>query len=72
MTSQAYQTVELADGTWSVFSLVTGEQVGVVATKADAIRHVSMMNRHHNQVLDVIGSLLGRNGDTRATGTAGA
>lgn len=68
--AQAYQTVELANGTWSVFSLVTGEQVSVVGTKADAVALVGVMNRQHNQVMDAFASLLVRNGNNRDAGAS--
>lgn len=54
---QAYQTVELADGRWDVFSTVTGERVKIVETKAEAVALVGLMNRHNSQVLGAIASL---------------
>lgn len=54
-----YQTVELENGAWNVFSLVTGETVKIVPTKAEAVSLVALMNNHHNQVMGAFKSLLG-------------
>lgn len=55
----AYQTVEIENGNWNVFSLVTGETVQVVSTKAEAVALIALMNRHHHQVMSAFKSFLG-------------
>ncbi len=55
---QVYQTVELADGTWDIFSLVTGERVTIAATKTEAVALVAAMNQHSNRVMEVFADIM--------------